>query len=236
MRTAMVTGTSRGLGLEFVRQYAAEGWRVFALARSSTAPLEELRLRHRQVAVYPLDVCDHRQIEHLGRQLKGESIDVLINNAGVYGNVPFSDEGLVAQSFGHMDYQDWERTLRINVFGPMKMAEVFVENVARGTPGKIITITSELGSMELNRIGGVYGYRSSKAAVNSIMKSMSIDLAKRGVLAFALHPGWAKTDMGGSNAPVQVAASVSGMRAIIEKLSREQLGQVLAYDGSTLPY
>jgi NAD(P)-dependent dehydrogenase (short-subunit alcohol dehydrogenase family) len=236
VNTVLITGTNRGLGLEFVRQYASAGWRVLALARSSSPELEEQRLRHKAVAVYPLDVADHRQIEHLGRQLKAETIDVLINNAGVYGAVPFGDGSLDAQAFGRTDYRDWERTLRINVLGPMKMAEVFVENVARSARGAIVTITSELGSMELNRTGGAYGYRSSKAAVNAIMKSMSIDLAGRGVLAVALHPGWARTDMGGPRAPVSVAESVAGMRSVIEGLSAGKLGRVIAYDGSILPY
>jgi NAD(P)-dependent dehydrogenase (short-subunit alcohol dehydrogenase family) len=236
MKTLMVTGSNRGLGLEFVRQYAGEGWRVLALARSSSSELEELRLRHTAVTVYPLDVADHGQIEHLGRQLRGETIDVLINNAGVYGSMPFGRGGLEAQGFGKTDYEDWQRTLRINVFGPMKMCEVFVEHVARSTERKVVTLTSELGSMELNRHGGAYAYRSSKAAVNAIMKSMSVDLSKRGVLAAALHPGWARTDMGGTNAPVAPADSVRGMRSVIEKLTPVQVGRVLAYDGSTLPY
>lgn len=236
MKTVMVTGSNRGLGLEFVRQYAADGWRVLALARSSSSALEDLRLRHTTLAVYPLDVADHRQVDHLARQLKSEAIDVLINNAGVYGSVPFNDGGLMAQGFGQMDYTDWERTIRINVFGPMKMAEAFVEHVVRSEEKKIVTISSELGSMELNRMGGVYGYRSSKAAVNAVMKSMSIDLARRGVLAVALHPGWARTDMGGDRAPVEVTASISGLRAVIAQLSPGQVGQVLAYDGAKLPY
>lgn len=236
MKTAMVTGSNRGLGLEFVRQYAAEGWRVLALARSSSPQLEELRLRHTVVSVYPLDVADHRQIDLLARQLNGEAIDILINNAGVYGDTPFNDGGVVAQSFGHVDYSDWERTIRINVFGPMKMAEAFVEHVARGQEKKIVTISSELGSMALNRTGGVYGYRSSKAAVNAVMKSMSIDLGKRGVLVVTLHPGWVRTDMGGDRAPVAIAASITGLRAVIAHVTPDQAGRVLAYDGATLPY
>src|SRR5690606_7002309 len=144
--------------------------------------------------------------------------------------------GGALQRFGQMDYADWERTLRINVLAPMKMAECFVEHVARSTEKKIVTLTSMLGSIGMNTTGGLYGYRASKAAVNAVMRSMSIDLRERGILAIAMHPGWVRTDMGGRDADIDAATSVSGMRRVIAALTTDDLGHVFAYDGSRLPY
>jgi NAD(P)-dependent dehydrogenase (short-subunit alcohol dehydrogenase family) len=120
--------------------------------------------------------------------------------------------------------------------GPMKMAEAFVEHVARSRQRKIVTLSSMLGSMSLNTSGGLYGYRASKAAVNAIMKSMSIDLAKRGIVAVAMHPGWVRTDMGGRDASLGIADSVHGMRRVIADLSGSDSGHFIAYDGKVLGY
>jgi NAD(P)-dependent dehydrogenase (short-subunit alcohol dehydrogenase family) len=236
MNTVFITGARRGLGLELVRQYAAADWRVLACSRNSSPALEELARRHRLVELVPLDVMNHDQIDKVAGSLRNEAIDVLINNAGVMGRVAFEAGGAETQSFGKMDYEDWEKTLRVNVMGPMKIAESFVEQVARSDQKKLITMTSMLGSMSLNTTGGLYGYRSSKAAVNAIMKSMSIDLWRRKILAVAMHPGWVRTDMGGSRADIDAETSVAGIRAVIASLSGDHLGKVLAFDGSVLPY
>ena len=120
--------------------------------------------------------------------------------------------------------------------GPMKMAEAFVEHVGRSGQKKIITFTSMVGSNALNTTGGLYGYRASKAAVNAIMKSMSIDLAARGIVAVAMHPGWVKTSMGGEGADIGVAESARGIRGVIATLTSGDVGNVIAYDGKVLPY
>ena len=120
--------------------------------------------------------------------------------------------------------------------GPMKMAESFLEQVAASRQRKIVTLTSMLGSMGLNNIGGLYAYRSSKAAVNAIMHSMGIDLRKRGITAAAIHPGWARTGMGGPQAELDTVTAVSGVRQVIAGLGEDSLGQVTAYSGEALPY
>jgi NAD(P)-dependent dehydrogenase (short-subunit alcohol dehydrogenase family) len=234
--TTLITGANRGLGLEFVRQYADDGWRIHACCRRPSEELDAISRDNRKVTVFPLDVADHVQIERLSRTLQGEDIDVLLNNAGVLGRVPFASGGVEAQAFGRMDYDDWSRILRINVFGPMRMAECFLPHVLRSGQKKIVTLTSMLGSMGLNTIGGLYGYRSSKAAINAVMMSMSVDLQRQGVLAVALHPGWVKTEMGGSGADIDASTSVQGLRRVIAGLKLEDLGRVYAYDGSPLPY
>ena len=240
MPTVLVTGASRGLGLEFTRQYAAAGWQVLACARdpAGAAALQEASAAAPgRVTLHALDVADHASIDRLATQLEGAAIDVLLNCAGTMGNGNFAAQGLAFGRFGGTDYADWERVLRINVLGPMKMAEAFVGQVARSEQRRIVTLTSILGSIARNTRGSLYGYRSSKAAVNAVMKSMAIDLAaSHGIAATAIHPGWVRTDMGGPRADIDAPTSVAGMRRVIDALTVESAGRYWMYDGSTLPW
>ncbi|CAG1769981.1 C-factor [uncultured bacterium] len=225
----LVTGANRGLGLEFVKQYLADGWRVIACCRnplSSSALIAMTASAGGRLSVRELDVADFGQVERLSAILAGESIDVLINNAGFY------PEG----EFGQVDYADWEAAFRINTMAPMKMAECFVEQVACSQQRKIVTLSSKMGSVADNGSGGSYIYRSSKTAVNMVMKSLSIDLAGRGIAVGVLHPGWVLTDMGGPNALINVTQSVSGLRQVIAGLTLENAGRFIAYDGKEIPW
>jgi NAD(P)-dependent dehydrogenase (short-subunit alcohol dehydrogenase family) len=231
MPSVLVTGANRGLGLEFVRQYAAGGWRVFACARQ---PVEAAALREvaapagRRVSLHRLEVADHAQIAALAQELKDESIDLLLNNAGVYGpNKMF---------LGQVDYKTWAEVLAINTMSPLRMAECFVENVARSERKIIASISSTMGSIARNVEGRHYLYRSSKAALNMVMKSLSIDLRARGVIAVALCPGWVQTDMGGANATLTPEQSISGLRRVLANITREDSGKFLSYDGSEIPW
>ncbi len=171
MRTALITGTNRGIGLEFVRQYAKDGWRIFACCRNPAAAeaLNHLATQYSdQVIIHVLDVANHAQIEQLSQVLSNQSIDLLINNAGVYP----PQQG---DAFGKTDYAAWTYTFEINTMAPLKMAEAFIQQISRSQLKTIITITSKMGSIADNRGGGSYIYRSSKAAVNIVMKSLSID-------------------------------------------------------------
>lgn len=236
MPAILVTGASRGLGLEFARQYAAAGWRVWACSRAEAPDLDALAAAWPAVTLARLDVTRHAMIDELAAALDGEAIDVLLNNAGVMGGSDFDAGGAAEQAFGHSDFAAWERAWRTNVVAPMKMAEAFVEHVARSSQRKIITLSSMAGSNTLNTTGGLYGYRSSKAAVTAVMKSMAIDLLPRGILAAAVHPGWVRTSMGGGKAPLDVAEAVAAVRRVIDGLTAEQAGQLLAWDGTILPY
>lgn len=240
MPTILITGTSRGLGLECVRQYVAEGWNVLACARQPAASSELQALVARsdgRIRPLALDVEDHAAIDRLARELDGTPIDVLLNSAGTMGNGSFAKDGLAFGSFGRSNYKDWDTIFRLNVYGPMKMAEAFVGHVVRSEQKKIVTLTSMLGSVGINRIGSLYAYRASKAAVNAMMKSMAIDLAKsHGVIATALHPGWVKTDLGGPGADIDAETSVAGMRKVIAGLTPEKAGRFWVYDGSELPW
>jgi NAD(P)-dependent dehydrogenase (short-subunit alcohol dehydrogenase family) len=239
MSTVLVTGAGRGLGLEFVRQYAADGWTVIATARSPDR-CEELQTLVKAAAgrikLYPLDVTDHAAIDALAARLAGVPLDVLINNSGTMGAHSFAGHGMQAQRFGTSDYGDWIETFRVNALAPMKMAEAFVENVAASAQKKIVTLSSLIASIGGNNLGGLYAYRSTKAAVNAIMKSMALDLARRGIIAVPLHPGWAATAMGGPNAPVRPQHSVAGLRQVIAGLSKEKSGRFWQWDGKELPW
>jgi NAD(P)-dependent dehydrogenase (short-subunit alcohol dehydrogenase family) len=190
-----------------------------------------------RIRLLTLDVTDHAAVDRLAVALEATPIDVLLNSAGTMGSGSFARDGLAFGSFGNSDFEDWAQVFRLNVLGSMKMAEAFVTHVARSEQKKIVTLTSMLGSVANNRIGGLYAYRASKAAVNAIMKSMSIDLAKsHGIAATALHPGWVRTELGGPNADIDAATSVAGMRRVIDALTLANAGRFWVYDGSELPW
>ncbi len=232
MKTVLITGANRGIGLEFVRQYAVEGWCVLACCRdvAGSTQLNKLAVQFvNQVTVYSLDVAMHEQIEGLSEELADVSIDLLINNAGVY---PTSR----SDGFGATDYDAWARAFHINTMAPLKMAESFIPQISKSHLKTIITITSKMGSVADNRGGGSYVYRSSKAAVNMVIKSLAIDLAPTGVISVLLHPGWVRTDMGGSNGLISTEQSVAGMRQVISNLKPENSGEFYAFDGQVVPW
>jgi NAD(P)-dependent dehydrogenase (short-subunit alcohol dehydrogenase family) len=232
MKTVLITGANRGIGLEFCRQYASDGWRIIACSRNpeNSDALNKLADQYQdQIQLQALDVADHLQIDGLAQTLANESIDLLINNAGIY---PVSDN----RGFGHSDYAEWGKAFRINTMAPLKMAESFVAQIARSQHKTIVTITSKMGSIADNGSGGSYLYRSSKVAVNMVVKSLAIDLKPSGITAVVFHPGWVKTDMGGPNAMISSAQSVTGMRQMISKLTLADSGKFFGYDGQVIPW
>ncbi len=204
MPTVLITGASRGLGLELVRQYGAAGWDVIACARSpqKAADLQSLAAgSERRVAVHPLDVTDFAAIAALAGELSGRAIDVLISNAGTMGSR--------GNALGSIDLAEWDDIFRLNTFAPLKLAEAFAAHIARSSERKIVAISTIMASMARNDMGGFYAYRASKAALNAIMVSLAIDLGRRhGIIAATLHPGWVRTDMGGSRAEIDAQTSV----------------------------
>jgi len=227
MATVLITGANRGLGLEFCKQYADEGWDVLACCRNPETADKLADIP--QVRVLPLDVSDFAQIDKLATQLLDTAIDVLINNAGIYGDSP-------RRSFGQLDYAAWTQTLTINTQAPVKMAEAFLPHLQRGDKKMLVSISSQMGSIADNGSGGSIVYRTSKAALNAAMKSIAIDLAEQGIGVLVLHPGWVKTDMGGPNALIDAQKSVAGMRQVIARFTLDQSGGFLKYDGSSLPW
>ncbi|MEJ2644241.1 MAG: SDR family oxidoreductase [Gammaproteobacteria bacterium] len=231
MPSVLVTGANRGLGLEFVRQYADSGWRVYACCRKpeQAQALNELAAGTQAVSVHPLDVADHHQIDALGRTLGSEPLDVLLNNAGTYG-------GHEQQNLGNLDYESWAHTFQVNTMGPVRMVERLLDNLERSQRRLVVTITSLMGSIADNTSGGSYLYRTSKAALNAAMKSVALDVAPRGVHVLLLHPGWVRTDMGGPNALITPQESVRTIRQRVEMFTPDQSGDFLNYDGHEYPW
>jgi len=224
----LITGANRGIGLEFTRQYATDGWQVLACCRepATASELSQLAAHYQNIRILKLDINYFEQIDRVAVALKDEKIDVLINNAGIY---PHS-------SFGDIDYEDWATAFKINAMAPLKMAESFVGHVAASKLKKIVTLSSKMGSVDDNTSGGSYIYRTSKTAANMVMKSLSIDLKPMGIAAAVLHPGWVQTDMGGPNGLINTEQSVTGLRKIIDDLTLQNAGRFIAYDGKVIPW
>ena len=231
MQTALVTGSNRGIGLEFCKQYAADGWHVIACSRfpEHSDALNKLAAAYpSQVNVHALDVGNHAQIDELAQSLHGKSIDLLINNAGIYTKSP--------TVFQHTDYEAWMQAFRINTMAPLKMAQAFAAQVVKSKKKTMVTISSKMGSLADNTSGGSTIYRSSKAAQNMVVKTLAVDLQPKGIISVIFHPGWVKTDMGGPSALITPTESVAGMRKVINELTPADSGKFLAYNGQIVPW
>ena len=226
--SVLITGVNRGIGLEFARQYAAAGWRVHACCRRPEAAAELDALKGPNVSVHRLDVADPASIASLAQELKGTALDLLLNNAGTYGPA--------TTGFGHLQSEPWLDTFRVNSVAPLLMAQAFLEHLEAGRGRTIATLTSKMGSMGDNGSGGSYVYRSSKAALNAALKSLSLDLAPRSLKVLILHPGWVRTDMGGPNGLIDAEQSVRGLRQVIASAGAQQNGGFFNYDGTHIPW
>lgn len=222
MSTVLITGAARGLGLDFTRQYAAKGWKVHACARRHEA-LEGIE---GDIRPHRLEVTDYAAVTALAQELAGEAIDVLICNAGIGG-----ESGTAP--LGAIDPVAWRQVFEVNTLAPLMMAQAFVEHVARSTERKLIAISSILGSIADNT-GGRYIYRASKTALNMEWSCLARDLAPRGIICVALHPGWVQTDMGGKSAALTIDQSVPPMVQTIAALKPSDNGRYLQYDGRDL--
>jgi len=225
MPTVFITGANRGIGLEFARQYAAEGWRVLATARDPQGATELNEITG-DVTIRPLDLdSDFFEIDWNG-VLGTDPIDVFISNAGVMGPQRIDTID---------DAAEWVNMLAVNSVAPVVLAKAVLPLVAAAR-GKLIAITSKMGSIADNGSGGYIAYRSSKAALNAAWKSLAIELKPAGIVAAMLHPGWVQTRMGGSQAPLPPEESVAGMRRVIEGLTSRDKGLFLNHRGETLPW
>src|SRR5918993_385505 len=219
MPHVLITGANRGLGLEFARQYKEAGWDVVATARQSSPEQEALGVR-----VETLDMQDLDAVERFGDRL--DRLDLLIANAGTYGprEVTSADEA-----------REWAETFVTNTIAPFLLAQSVLPLV-EASSGKLIAISTKMGSIEDNTSGGFIAYRSSKAALNAAWRNLAIEVRRRGVIAAVLHPGWVQTRMGGASAPLAAADSVAGMRRVIEQLRPDQAGGFFNYDGAPIPW
>lgn len=232
MPTILITGANRGIGLELARQYGADGWRVYACCRSPENAHELNKLAAQsagKVSMHVLDVTNDLQRESLAAQLQGVAIDILFNNAGVYGDWDY-------QRFGRTDTAEWQKVLAANVIAPMHMMEAFAANVAASEQKIIANMTSKMASMDDNGSGGSYLYRSSKAALNAISVSAARDLAEQGTTVVALHPGWVRTDMGGAHGEISTEECGTALRRNLSNLTEADAGRFIDIDGATIPW
>ena len=235
MSTILITGANRGLGLEFARQYAEDGWKVIACCRNpdQADELVNIAAGNSDVVIEQLDVTDHGAIDELGKKYEGVPIDVLLNNAGIIGPIPIA-ENIQRQHFGSMEYDVWEDVLRVNTFAPVKMAEVFLENVAASEQKKIITISSTVGSITEMAIPGL-AYASSKTALNRVMTIIAGQVKNRGIIVAMYCPGYVKTRMDAFGyAMVEIPDSIAALRPMIADLTIEQTGSYTGHDGRTI--
>ena len=196
----LITGANRGIGLEMVRYSMEQGWRVFACCRNpNTADklFNIAKLSNGKISVHIADMQELSTLQALSYELRNDPIDILINNAGIYG----SDKN----NFGSVDVVSWLQAFQVNSIAPLKMVEAFSEQLLMGKRKLVACMSSKMGSMADNGYGNSYIYRSSKAALNAVVKSLSIDLKEQNIISVALHPGWVKTDMGGPDAPLEVS-------------------------------
>ncbi len=225
--TVLVTGCSRGLGLEFVRQWLARGSLVIAAARNpdSSAELSALLDQHgEQLRVLQLDVADERSVEVFASEVGNIEIDILINNAGI----------LTIETLAKMDFGAILEQFKVNALGALRITQALLGNLRDGA--RIVNITSRMGSLDDNTSGGYYGYRMSKAALNMATRSLAVDLKSRGIIVVALHPGMVQTDMTRSYGMLTPEASVTGVNQLIDKLTLDQSGLFLHYQGTPLPW
>lgn len=230
--TVLVTGANRGIGLEFVKQYAARGWRVIAAVRdpAGAAELQALARGSATVSVERLDVTDAAEVAALAAKYRGQPIDVLINNAGLTGD--FRGKG---QKLGSLDYAEGEAMMAVNAFGPLRVSEAFYDNVRRSDQKKIVAITALLGVHSFNYGGfdGAYWYKVTKAAMNAGMANLAREAAKDGVVVALLTPGEVAVEKVRNPGPEFIAPAVSirGMIGVIDGLAPADSGAIIRYNG-----
>ncbi|HDM8187656.1 TPA: SDR family oxidoreductase [Vibrio harveyi] len=227
-QTVFITGANRGIGLSLATLYLQQGAHVHATSRNlaESKDLQALASNYDTLTLHELDVTNYDDVTELANQLP--AIDLLINNAGYYGPKGYG--------FGNTDVDEWRQVFEINTIAPLKLVESFYPVMKKGITKKIACISSKVGSMTENTSGGGYIYRSSKAALNSVVKSLSNDLTGKGFTVLALHPGWVQTAMGGPNALIDTQTSAAGLAKVIEQSSQENSGQFINYDGTMLPW
>jgi NAD(P)-dependent dehydrogenase (short-subunit alcohol dehydrogenase family) len=218
MPRVLITGANRGIGLEFARQYAADGWEVIATARRPSDELAALGVR-----VESLDVADFEALAAFPDRLEAP-LDLFIANAGVSGPQRIDSAGAA---------EEWQRVHAVNAVAPTLLAERLASKMAGG--GKMAAVTSRMGSIS-DGSGGYIAYRASKAALNAAWHNLALDLAPRNIPMLLFHPGWVQTDRGGPGALVAPAESVAGMRRVIAGLTMAQSGSFVDYQGDPIPW
>ena len=233
MSTVLITGANRGLGLEFARQYAADGWEVIATSRNPDKGEELQQLqKNNKVSLQALDVTSGKSVEALARAAGGRAIDLLILNSAIYARK--------GTKIGEIDFDAWREALETNLVGAVRVAEALLENVAASKRKQIAAISTGMGSMQALQstigFGAAYQYRTSKAALNMAMSILAKEMEQRGISVVIFDPGWVQTDMGGANAALTPQESIGGMRTVLAGDPMLLTGKFVGYDGRPRPW
>ena len=242
MKTILVTGTNKGIGLEFARQYLNEGFKVIATCRnlSNLDGLNGLvNSFPDKISIFQMELLDEKSIEDFALKIKDIPIDIFINNAGVtFGysrNAKLSNTGISLNklnAFGNIETENWLPIFKANCIAPLLLTQLLYKNIMLGKEKKMVFISSKPASISENTGGSMYMSRSSRSALNQVIKSLSIDLIGEGISVASISPGWVKTDSGGLNALIDVNTSVTGIRNVIDKNS----GKFWDYNGNFIPW
>jgi NAD(P)-dependent dehydrogenase (short-subunit alcohol dehydrogenase family) len=230
MKSVLITGANRGIGLGHARAYAERGAEVYATARdpASADDLNALARKHPSLRVLAYDAADPTAADSLKAEFKDAPLDLLFANAGVIGGE--------RQHFDNLDPEGVVETFRINALAPLQLARAFAKNVARSNKRVMAFQTSLMGSIEDNGSGGYYSYRASKASLNMFVRSLSRDLASDRIIAVTLHPGWVRTRMGGGSAKLTIEDCVAAQQRLLDRATLKESGRFFNYDGVELPW
>jgi NAD(P)-dependent dehydrogenase (short-subunit alcohol dehydrogenase family) len=229
MSTIMIVGSSRGIGLELTKQYADAGDNVIACVRDTGASpkLDEIASDSENINIEQLDIADPNSIEAAAESIGDISVDCVIIVAGALGGEH--------QSIDDIDIEEWHRTLDTNTIGPMKVASAFKSNLVASGNGNLMILSSQLAASTWP-LGGSYIYSSTKAAVSKVGQILAIDWAEDPIIVSIMHPGWVQTDMGGPHAEITAGESASGIRSVIEGLTKEDSGNFYKWNGEIHPW
>jgi len=231
MKNVLITGANRGLGLGFVKKFLEKNVKVFCTTRNISKSNELMKYQTKypnNLEICELDLIAENSSNVLSNFLGDNPVDTFISNAGVIGSS--------IQHFKGVSSNSWLEVLKINLIAPLLITQSIVRNIEISNEKKVYFISSKVGSIDDNRGGGMYIYRSSKTALNQVVKSLSIDLKPLGISVISLHPGWVRTDMGGPNALISVDQSIDGMMSVISSTNIKNSGQFLNYDGNKIPW
>lgn len=230
MHTILITGANRGIGFEATKQYAAAGWQVIACCRdlNAASDLKALANQFAHIKIIKLDVSSNQDITSLSHTLNHQPIDILFNNAGVWG--PHG------QILGQIHCEPWLEVFTINTIAPLLLAQALINNIAQSQLKIIAMLSSIMGSIADNEEGSHYMYRSSKAALNMVTKSLAHDLQEQQITVVSLNPGWVKTAMGGEHAPLSPIESVSHLKHLLARLTLSDSGKFFNYTGEEIPW
>jgi len=228
METVVITGANRGIGFGLVQVFLANGKRVIAACRDpGHAHQLQALATNPHLQILPLDLAEATSIDHFITAITDETVDILINNAGIIGGEQ--------QSADAMDYGAWTQAFAVNTIAPFRLTTGLLLKLKKSIRPRVISVSSQMGSLA-GEGSGYYAYRSSKAALNKVMRGLAADLEEFGVVVCPIHPGWVKTDMGGANAAITVAQSAMGIYKLADSLNMGMSGRFLSWEGKELPW